>query len=151
MEIRFYQVMKERDFRMQHWITLFITINQNICICMHICLYGTQAYNKEDLGTQVTSSKWFSQTSTSMMQVEESQARQKSKVYDITTKGKFCSCFLSMWVLKNSNEAEGMTILEALKIFSHSTQDSSIVENDSSNAISWVTSLDKRQWIFQFI
>ena len=40
--------------------------------------------------------------------------------------------------MRDSNEAEVLAILEALKIFSRSFKGRLIVESDSSNGISWV-------------
>lgn len=45
--------------------------------------------------------------------------------------------------VKDSKKAEVKAILEALRIFSHSFQESLIVESDSLNAISWVSSSNK--------
>lgn len=45
--------------------------------------------------------------------------------------------------IKDSNEAEVLAILEALRIFPHHFQAIIIVESNSSNAISWVTISDR--------
>lgn len=51
--------------------------------------------------------------------------------------------FSKFMVVKDPNEVDMMDILEALGIFTHYFQDSLIVEGNSSNAISWVTTLDE--------
>lgn len=48
--------------------------------------------------------------------------------------------------IKDSNEAEVLAILEALEIFSRLFQGSLIVESDSYNAISLVTSDKDEPW-----
>lgn len=52
----------------------------------------------------------------------------------------WCYAFFSKGVwIRDSNEAEVLAILEALRIFSRSFQGSLIVESDSSKAILWVS------------
>ena len=51
--------------------------------------------------------------------------------------------------MRDSNEAEVLAILEALKIFSCSFKGRLIVESDSSNGISWVMRLVVKPWKFQ--
>ena len=52
--------------------------------------------------------------------------------------------------VRDSNEVEVLAILEALRIFSRSFMGSLIVESDSSNAFSWVTSSAVNPWKIQF-
>lgn len=48
--------------------------------------------------------------------------------------------------VKESNEAEVLTILEALQVFWASFQDRLIVESDSLNPISWISCKETRPW-----
>lgn len=52
-------------------------------------------------------------------------------------KGCFCVCSRKEWA-KDSNKAEVLAILEALRIFARSFHGSLIIERDSSNAVTWV-------------
>lgn len=66
-------------------------------------------------------------------------------------KGEILFVSLKYVGIKDSNEAEVLAILEALRIFSRSFRGLSIVESDSSNVISWVKDLlDKGPWRFHF-
>lgn len=48
-------------------------------------------------------------------------------------------CMFSKGVgAKDSNKAEVLAILEALRIFARSFHESLIIERDSSNAVTWV-------------
>lgn len=53
-----------------------------------------------------------------------------------TIRGKCCFMFSKHVGCKESNEAEVLAILKALRIFSHCFQDKVIVESDLANAIS---------------
>ena len=53
--------------------------------------------------------------------------------------------------IKESNEAEVLAILEALRIFSSTFKESLIVESDSSNAIRWVSKVEGVLGDFNFI
>ena len=66
-------------------------------------------------------------------------------------KGEVIFLFTRNVGMKESNEAEVLAILQALQIFSSSFQGRLIVESDSSNAISWVTSQSVRSWQFHFL
>lgn len=68
----------------------------------------------------------------------------------IMKKGRFFDCLLKMWGLRNSNEAEVLVILEALRIFSWLFQGSLIVKSDTFNAISWVYLGKTEPWKLQF-
>lgn len=52
--------------------------------------------------------------------------------------------------VRDSNEAEVLAILEALRIFSRSFQRRLVVESDSLNAISWVGINISKPWKVQF-
>eukprot|EP00268_Persea_americana_P021089 TRINITY_DN21101_c0_g1_i1.p1 TRINITY_DN21101_c0_g1~~TRINITY_DN21101_c0_g1_i1.p1 ORF type:complete len:199 (+),score=31.91 TRINITY_DN21101_c0_g1_i1:157-753(+) len=59
-------------------------------------------------------------------------------------------CLFSKSVgVRDSNEAEVLAILEALRILSSSFQGCLIVESDSSNGISWVARSMVKPWKFQ--
>ena len=51
----------------------------------------------------------------------------------------------------DSNEAEVLAILEALRCFSRNFHGVLIVESDSSNAIAWVANRKRNPWKFQFL
>lgn len=56
-------------------------------------------------------------------------------------------CLFSKGVgVKDCNEAEVLTILEALRIFPHSFYERLIVDSDSSNATSWMTIGKAKAW-----
>lgn len=60
-------------------------------------------------------------------------------------------CLFSKGVgIGDSNEAEALAILEALRIFSRSFYGSLILENDSSNAMSWVSQDTCKPWKLHF-
>ena len=52
---------------------------------------------------------------------------------------------------KDSNKADVIAILEALKVFVQLFRVSSVVESDSANAIHWVSNLDGSPWKFHFL
>lgn len=72
--------------------------------------------------------------------VEESRVQQVLEGYCITVKGEILCKFSKGVGIKDSNKAEALAILQALRICSHSFQLMLIVECDSRNGISWVTS-----------
>ena len=52
--------------------------------------------------------------------------------------------------IRESNEAEVLAILEALRIFSASFHAPLVVESDSTNALGWLLKPDSRPLKFQF-
>lgn len=52
--------------------------------------------------------------------------------------------------MKDSNEVEVVAILEALWILSSLFHENLIIKSDSSNAISWASSLSVDPWKFHF-
>ena len=65
-------------------------------------------------------------------------------------KGVILCVFSESVGVRDSNEAEVLAILEALRIFSRSLQGRLIVGSDSSNGISWVMNSTVKPWKFQF-
>ena len=65
-------------------------------------------------------------------------------------KGEVLLMFSKSVGIRDSNEAESLAILEALRIFSTSFHGPLLVESDSTNAVGWLLKPDSRPWNFQF-
>ena len=65
-------------------------------------------------------------------------------------KGEVLFMFSKNVGIKESNEAKVLAILEALRIFSFTLKENLIVESDSSNAIRWVSKVERGPWRFQY-
>lgn len=76
-----------------------------------------------------------------MGQLEGNWGRQVLEEFCATIKGVILCIFFKSIGVRDSNEAEVLIILEALRIFSPSFQDRLIVESDFSISIFWVTKL----------
>ena len=67
------------------------------------------------------------------------------------SKGEVLFMFSKRVGVCDSNEAEVLASLEALRCFSRCFQGDLIVESDSSNAIAWVSNRKHFPWKFQFL
>ena len=81
--------------------------------------------------------------------LEGNWGRQVLVVYFAIARVRFYLCFLSSGCCE-SNEAEVLAILEALRCFSRLFHGELIVESDYSNAIAWVSNRKANPWKFNF-
>lgn len=68
----------------------------------------------------------------------------------LNNKGDVLFMFSKHADLRESNEVDMLSTLKALMIFLYSFHGRVIVENDSTNAISWLTSMEEGRWKLNF-